>query len=77
MIGDLSNQPEPIVIKLFSQDGKLLDETGPRVGEAIGKVPGMVDVLNGVEDAISGPAVTFQINPAVAARAGLLPRKWR
>ena len=32
MIGDLTNQPEPIVIKLFSQDGKLLNETGPRVG---------------------------------------------
>jgi multidrug efflux pump subunit AcrB len=75
MIGDLSNQPEPIVIKLFSQDGKLLDETGPRVGEAISKVPGVVDVLNGVEDAISGPAVTFQINPAVAARAGFTPEE--
>lgn len=75
MIGDLSNQPEPIVIKLFSQDGKLLNETGPRVGEAIGKVPGVVDVLNGVEDAISGPAVTFQINPAVAARAGFTPEE--
>jgi multidrug efflux pump subunit AcrB len=75
MIGDLSNQPEPIVIKLFSQDGKLLDETGPRVGEAIGKVPGVVDVLNGVEDAISGPAVTFQINPAVSARAGFTPEE--
>jgi multidrug efflux pump subunit AcrB len=75
MIGDLSNQPEPIVIKLFSQDGKLLNETGPRVGEAIGKVSGVVDVLNGVEDAISGPAVTFQINPAVSARAGFTPEE--
>src|SRR5262249_44494536 len=27
MIGDLSNQPEPIVIRLYSQDGKLLNET--------------------------------------------------
>ena len=70
MIGDLSNQPEPIVIKLYSQDGKLLNATGPRVAEAISKVPGVVDILNGVEDAVSGPAVTFQVNPAVAARAG-------
>ena len=75
MIGDLSNQPEPIVIQLFAQDGKLLDETAPRVAEAISKVPGVVDVLNGVEDAISGPAVTFQINPAVAARAGFTPEE--
>jgi len=34
-----------------------------------------VDVLNGVEDAVSGPAVTFQINPAVAARSGFTPEE--
>ncbi len=70
MIGDLSNQPEPVVIRLYSQDGTLLNETGPRVAEAIGKVPGVVDVLNGVEDAVSGPSVRFQINPAASSRSG-------
>jgi multidrug efflux pump subunit AcrB len=29
-----------------------------------------VDLLNGIENTISGPAVTFQVNPSVAARAG-------
>jgi multidrug efflux pump subunit AcrB len=75
MIGDLSNQPEPVVIRLYSQDGKLLNETGPRVADAISKVSGVVDVLNGVEDAVSGPAVTFRVNPAVAARAGFTPEE--
>ncbi|MGB2645723.1 MAG: efflux RND transporter permease subunit [Candidatus Acidiferrum sp.] len=75
MIGDLTSQPEPIVIKLFSQDGKLLNETAPRVADAIGKIHGVVDVLNGVENNISGPAVTFQVNPAVAARAGFTPEE--
>jgi len=75
MIGDLSNQPEPVVIRLYAQDGKLLNETGPRVAEAIGKIPGVVDVLNGVEDAVSGPAVTFQINPAASARSGFTPEE--
>jgi multidrug efflux pump subunit AcrB len=75
MIGDLSNQPEPVVIRLYSQDGKLLNDTGPRVADAISKVPGVVDILNGVEDAISGPAVTFQINPFSAARAGFTPEE--
>ena len=70
MIGDLTSQPEPIVIKLFSQDGNLLNDTGPRVAEAIGKVNGVVDVLNGVENTISGPSMTYQVNPMVAARAG-------
>jgi CzcA family heavy metal efflux pump len=75
MIGDLSNQPEPVVIRLYSQDGKLLNDTGPRVADAISKVKGVVDILNGVEDAISGPAVTFQINPSAAARAGFTPEE--
>ena len=40
MIGDLSNAPEPIQIKLFSPDAALLRQWAPRVGDAIGKVHG-------------------------------------
>src|SRR5712664_148265 len=75
MIGDLTSQPEPIVIKLFSPDGKLLNDTAPRVADAIGKLRGVVDVLNGIENTISGPTVTYQVNPAVAARAGFTPEE--
>jgi CzcA family heavy metal efflux pump len=75
MIGDLISQPQPAVIKLFSPDGKLLNETAPRVADAIGKIHGVVDVLDGVQNTISGPAVTFQVNPAVAARAGFSPEE--
>jgi CzcA family heavy metal efflux pump len=75
MIGDLTSQPEPVVIKLFAQDGKLLNDTAPKVGEAISKVKGVVDVLNGVENTVSGPAVTYQVNSMVAARAGFTPEE--
>jgi multidrug efflux pump subunit AcrB len=75
MIGDLTSAPEPVVIKLFAQDGKLLNETAPKVGDAISKIHGVVDVLNGVENTISGPAVTYQVNPTVAARAGFTPEE--
>jgi multidrug efflux pump subunit AcrB len=70
MIGDLTSAPEPIEIKLFSQDPKQLEEWSPKVADQIGKIHGVVDVLNGIENAISGPAVTFQVDPSVAARAG-------
>lgn len=73
MIGDLSSQPEPVVIKLFSEDAKLLEQTAPKVGETIAKLHGVVDVLNGIENTISGPAVTYQVDPSVAARAGFTP----
>ena len=75
MIGDLTSQPEPIVIKLFSPDAKLLSATAARVAEAIQKVPHVVDVLDGIENTISGPAVTYQVDPAVAARAGFTPEE--
>ncbi|HEY3973241.1 MAG TPA: efflux RND transporter permease subunit [Candidatus Sulfotelmatobacter sp.] len=70
MIGDLTSAPEPIQIKLFSQDPKQLEEWAPRVAESIGKIKGVVDILNGIENTISGPAVTFQVDPSVAARSG-------
>jgi CzcA family heavy metal efflux pump len=73
MIGDLSNAPEPIQIKIFSPDEGLLTQLGPRVGDAIGKVPGVVDVQNGIENTISGPATSFQVSPVLAARFGFTP----
>ena len=73
MIGDLSNSPEPIQIKLFSNDRNLLLSLGPRVQEALAKIPGVVDTQNGVENTISGPATSFQIDPIVAGRLGFTP----
>jgi CzcA family heavy metal efflux pump len=73
MIGDLSNSPEPIQIKLFAQDRDLLLTLGPRVQQAIAKIPGIVDTQNGVDNTISGPATNFQINPVVAGRLGFTP----
>jgi len=70
MIGDLTSAPEPVQIKLFSQDPSLLEQWAPKVAEAAGKVDGVVDILNGIENTISGPTVTFQVDPSVAARAG-------
>ncbi len=70
MIGDLISSPEPVQIKLFSEDPKQLEQWAPKVADAIGKIHGVVDVLNGIDNTISGPAVTFQVDPSVAARAG-------
>ena len=73
MIGDLSNAPQPIQIKLFSSDPALLASIAPRVAAAIGKINGVVDIQNGIDNTISGPATNFQVNPAVAARLGFTP----
>jgi CzcA family heavy metal efflux pump len=70
MIDDLTSAPEPVQIKLFSQDPKVLEEWAPKVADSIGKIHGVVDVLNGIDNTISGPAVVFQVDPSTAARAG-------
>jgi len=75
MIGDLSNSPEPVQIKMFSPDANLLATWAPQVADSISKIPGVVDVLNGIENSISGPATIFQVNPTVAARAGFTPEE--
>jgi CzcA family heavy metal efflux pump len=73
MIDDLSNAPQPIQIKIFSPDQALLTQLGPSVAAVIGTIPGVVDVQNGIENTISGPATSFQVNPVIAARFGFTP----
>jgi len=75
MIGDLTSAPEPIAIKMFSQDPKLLQQWAPRVGDAIKKIPGVVDVLDGIENTVSGPATLFHVDPVIAARSGFTPQE--
>ncbi|MGO8815691.1 MAG: efflux RND transporter permease subunit [Terriglobia bacterium] len=75
MISDLIGAPQPIQIKMFNPDGNLLNRWAPRVADAIGKIQvrgkkPVVDIVNGVDDATSGPALVFQVNPQTAARAG-------
>ena len=69
VIGDLQGNPEPIQVKLFSEDANALQATADKVEVAIKKVPGVVDTLNGI--VISGPAVTFRIDPLRAAQFGV------
>ena len=70
MLGDLTNSPEPVQIKLYSSNQDLLNQIAPRVGDAISKVPGVVDVENGIDNTISGPATAFQVDPGIASRLG-------
>jgi hydrophobe/amphiphile efflux-1 (HAE1) family protein len=69
LIGDLTSSSAPIEIKLFSEDTAALDHTAALVEESIKKVSGVVDTFDGV--VVSGPALTFKIDPQLAARFGV------
>ncbi len=69
LIGDLVGNPEPIEIKVFSEDANALHEKASEIEEAINKVPNIVDTFNGV--VVSGPALTFRVDTERAARLGV------
>jgi multidrug efflux pump subunit AcrB len=75
MISDLTGAPQPVVIRLFSPDPDLLATYAPKVADAIGRVQvsykkPVVDVEDGIENTMSGPAVVFNVNTQTAAKAG-------
>ena len=68
VIGDLTSNPQPIEIKLFLDDAPLLATTAERVAAAIGRIPGVVDVNDGVAPA--GDALSIRLDPARVALEG-------
>ncbi len=74
-IGDLSNSPEPIEIKLFSPDPDLLKTWATKVGDRIKKIETVKDVKNGIENTVSGSAIVMKVDQTVAARAGFTPQE--
>jgi len=75
MIGDLTSAPEPVVIKLFTAEPEVLRRWAPLVASTIKKIPGVVDVEDGIENHISGTALMFNVDPVVTARAGFTPQE--
>ena len=71
LIGDLTAVPQPIEVKIFGDDPKLLQDTAKRVGGAIGKIPGVVEVIDGLR--VAGDAISIVVNPGSAAQEDLDP----
>lgn len=68
VIGDLTNNPSPIEIKLFGDDQAVLQRKAIEVDSLIRGIPGVVDDFDGI--VISGPSFLIDIDPRAAARAG-------
>jgi len=71
LIGDLTAVPQPIEIKLFGNDPKALRAAAAMVAPAIGKIRGVVEVLDGSR--VAGDAVVIKVNRPAAALEGLDP----
>jgi CzcA family heavy metal efflux pump len=71
LIGDLTAVPQPIEIKLYSDNADLLKKTAPIVADAIGKVRGVTEVKDGV--VIAGDGLEIHVDPARAELEGVDP----
>jgi CzcA family heavy metal efflux pump len=69
LIGDLTVSPEPVEIKIFSDDKQALEAKAEEIEKVIQEKGRVVDTLSGV--VVSGPAVTFKVDPARAAQFGV------
>lgn len=69
VIGDLTAVPQPIEVKLFSDDAEQLQKVATKTATAISKVNGVVDINPGIIPA--GDAIEIHVNAPAAALAGL------
>jgi CzcA family heavy metal efflux pump len=69
LIGDLTSVPQPIEVKIFSDDEATLQKLAPQVASAIGSVPGVVEVKNGITPA--GDALEIRVDRVKAAIEGV------
>ena len=69
LIGDLTAVPQPVEIKLFSDDLAMLRATAPTVAERIQKISGLVEVQNGLR--VAGDAIEVHVDAARTALEGL------
>lgn len=69
LIGDLTAVPQPIEVKLFSNNPQLLNASAQRVGDALDRIPGVVEVVNGLR--VAGDAISVRIRTGALAQHGL------
>ncbi|HEV2530511.1 efflux RND transporter permease subunit [Phenylobacterium sp.] len=69
LIGDLTAVPQPIEVKLYSDDTALLQKTAPLVADAIGKVRGVTEIKTGV--VIAGDGLQVEVDPVRAELEGI------
>src|SRR5437016_666804 len=71
LIGDLTSVPQPIEIKLYSDDEAILHALAPKVADTISKVNGVVEVKAGIIPA--GDALNIQVDRVKVSLEGMDP----
>ncbi|PWU24227.1 acriflavine resistance protein B [Candidatus Cerribacteria bacterium 'Amazon FNV 2010 28 9'] len=71
MLGDLMTSVQPIAIKIFGNDPKILDSFSRKIADVCSKVDGAADVFNGI--VIAGPSVSIEPDNNKLSQFGITP----
>lgn len=72
LIGDLTAVPQPIEVKLFSNDASQLEAAATQVGSTLSGIQGVVEVVDGLR--VAGSDITVRVDRGAAVQAGLDPQ---
>jgi CzcA family heavy metal efflux pump len=71
LIGDLTWSPDPVEIKVFANDPAMLTPIATKIATEISKIPGVVDVNDGL--VVAGPSLSLRVRGDAGGRAGWTP----
>jgi Cu/Ag efflux pump CusA len=71
MLGDLMSSTQPIEIKVFGSDQKILQEISKKIADQVTAVKGTADVFDGI--VIAGPSLSINPSYSKLAQYGLTP----
>jgi CzcA family heavy metal efflux pump len=71
LIGDLTAVPQPIEIQIYSDNEALLGRLAPKVARLITKIPGVVEVNDGI--ILAGDALNIKVDRVKASLEGVDP----
>ncbi|WP_316821045.1 efflux RND transporter permease subunit [Pedobacter gandavensis] len=71
MLGDLMSATQPIELKIFGTNQKVLQQLSKSVADVVSKVKGTADVFDGI--VIAGPSVSIVPDYAALAQYGISP----
>lgn len=71
LIGDLTAVPQPIEVKLYASDPRVLEAEARKVAGIVEKISGVVEVKDGVQ--LAGDALNVRVDPIRAGIEGVAP----
>ncbi|WP_159981356.1 MULTISPECIES: efflux RND transporter permease subunit [unclassified Novosphingobium] len=71
LIGDLTAVPQPVEVKLYASDPRILEAEAQKVAALVSKVAGVVEVNDGVQ--LAGDALDVHVDPVRAAMESVAP----